>query len=176
MVLRATAFSLLALPLLADGPHFGIQGQAVKPTTGSLRAQVDDKTGTSVGLHVDWNPDGGHVLRFRLDDLKFPERTGAAPAQKLQLEGRGGGVDYLWYWRDRPEGGYLALGAALTEWRFKDSTLPKPDKKQLLNGSVGVGTQFSRFMGVELRYTLSNLDTETRFRPNFFSAQVLLHF
>lgn len=176
MSLRAPALCLLALPLLADGPHFGVQGQAVKATSGSLREEGKDKTGTSVGVHVDWNPDGGHVFRFRVDVLKFPERPGTLPNQKLQLEGRGGGADYLWYWRGRPEGGYLALGAALTEWRFKDSTVPKPDKKQLLNGSIGVGSQFNRFMGVELRYTLSNLDTETRFRPNFFSAQLLLHF
>lgn len=176
MSFRAAALSLLALPLCADSPHVGVQGQAVKASTGSLREQVDDKTGTSVGVHVDWNPDGGNVLRFRADLLRFPEREGATVDQKLRLEATSVGADYLWYWRGRPEGGYLALGLALAEWRFKDSLAPKAEKMQLLNGSLGVGTQFSRFMGVELRYTLSNLDPETRFRPSSFSAQILLHF
>ncbi len=176
MSFRAFALSLMALPLAADDLHFGIQGQAVKPSTGTLRAEVGNKSGTAYGLHLDWNPDGGSVIRFRIDALKFPERVGTPVTRKLQLEGRGVGADYLWYWRGRPEGGYFTLGAALTEWQFKDSAAPKTEKKQLLNGSVGCGTQFSRFMGVELRYTQSNLDTETRFRPSFFSAQVLLHF
>ena len=175
MSFRAALLSLMVLPLAADDLHFGVQGQAVKASSGSLRTEADDKTGTSLGAHLDWNPDGGSVLRFRADFLRFKEREGATPTDKLRLEARSLGTDYLYYWRGRPEGGYVALGVALTEWRFQETGVDDR-KKQLLNGSLGFGTQFSRFMGVELRYTLSNLDAETRFRPSFFSAQVLLHF
>lgn len=152
----------------AEGLRYGVQVALVAPTSNSLKDITDRQMGYSLGGQVTWDWKEGQVLRGRVDYTAFPRYTveyRGINTYKIAhtVAGISGGVDYLYFWSGRAEGLYLTGGITISSWGL--------DAKYSgdLNGTVsrgktgpgvagGLGWQFTRNLGVELRGTYSQWD------------------
>ncbi|MBP1773895.1 MAG: outer membrane protein beta-barrel domain [Holophagaceae bacterium] len=145
-----------------EGPRFGLQAGINLPQS-DLKDAVDSKAGFNLGAQVTFDLRGGHMLRPRFDYTWYPEYTvsggGASASAKFSNLTLGG--DYLYFVEGRPEGFYVTGGLAVVQWKgevnatflgISDSSSETTTKLGL---AAGVGYQFNKTVGAEVRYLKS---------------------
>ena len=164
-VLTLTAAALVATGLSAqEGPRFGLQAGLNLPQS-DLKDAVDDKVGFTIGAQVTFDLRGGHMVRPRLDYTWFPEyrmsRSGASASAKFSNLSLG--ADYLYFVEGRPQGFYVTGGLALVHWKGEASySIPgigsgsTDETTNKLGLAAGVGYQFNKTVGAEVRYLKSS--------------------
>lgn len=163
LVLTAAA---LAAPALSaqEGPRFGLQAGLNLPQS-DLKDAVDSKIGFNVGAQVTFDLRGGHMVRPRLDYTWFPEYTvsGGGASASTKLSNLSLGVDYLYFVDGKPQGFYVTGGLAAMKWKMEvDATIPgfgsvsASEDTTKLGLAVGVGYQFNKTVGAEVRYLKSS--------------------
>jgi len=168
MTLRALtliAATLAGTALSAqEGPRFGLQAGVNIPQS-DLKDAVDSKPGFTIGAHGTFDFRGGHMLRPRLDYTWFPSYShgaafGASVDQKVSNFALG--ADYLYFVEGRPQGFYITGGASAIHWKMEaDITIPgigsgsTSETTTKLGVAAGVGYQFNRTVGAEVRYLKS---------------------
>ncbi len=164
MQLRSLALTTLALAgtslAAQEGPRFGVQVTLNQPQS-DLKDAVDSKLGYGLGAHLAVDLNGGHMLRPRFDATWYPERkeSDAFGSFSTKFSSMSLGMDYLYHFGGKSEGVYLTVGAAAAQWKvewnatatgfFSDSGSEKTTKLAL---SAGLGYQFNKTFGGELRY------------------------
>jgi hypothetical protein len=150
--------------LQAEEPRLGVQVIGSIPS-GGLKDVTDGHAGWGVGAHMTFDLGGAHLLRPRLDGVFYPsagEHGATQKATDLSL-----GSDYLFFLGGKQEGLYLMGGLAVHRWEFKASTQPVggyPGYSGATNStqfgySLGVGCDFTRALGAEVRYVDSRFTT-----------------
>jgi len=177
VALCAAALGFGSMAAKAEEPRFGLQLHANFPT-GDLKTAVDSKPGAGLGAHVTFDLGGGHLLRPRLDGVFFPESDlhgFKTKASDLSL-----GVDYLYFPRGKPEGLYLTAGLGLHRWKVDTTTPAQPplwpagsdsQTSSRFGYSAGLGYNFNRSVGSELRYTSSHYANRTAWDPSANAVQ-----
>ena len=180
---RLTALTTVALGFgsataQAEEPRFGLQVHASIPS-GDLKTAVDNKPGAGLGAHVTFDLSGGHLIRPRFDAVLFPESDLSGfktKARDLSL-----GADYLYFPGGRPDGLYVTAGVGLHRWKVDRTTPALPplwpassdsQASSRFGYSAGLGYNFNRSVGVELRYTSSHYANRTAWDPSANSLQV----
>ena len=145
----------LLLPLLVAGARcqdlrWGFQAGAAFPQ-GDLARALDDATGFGGGLHLLADFSGPHALRGRFEAVTFKKGQDAAGAD-ARLTAVRLGADYLYFFQGGTASGpYLSAGLDHTWWRM-EATAPgfdRTDTKGAFGGSVALGYQFTRRLGLE---------------------------
>lgn len=166
MTIRALilAAAALAAPALSaqEGPRFGLQVGVNLPQS-DLKDAVDSKAGFNVGAQVTFNPAGGHMIRPRLDYTWFPEYSVSDPSASasMKLSHVALGADYLYFVDGKPQGFYITGGISAVQWKMEVSAtylgLSASDSETTtkLGLAAGVGYQFNRTVGAEVRYLKS---------------------
>lgn len=148
--------ALVLLPLLAVGAQaqelrWGFQAGATFPK-GDLARALEDATGFGGGLHLLADFSGPHALRGRFEAVTF-KRSQDALGADARLTAVRLGADYLFFLQGGTlSGPYLAAGLDHTWWRFERTApgMEQTETKGALGGSLGVGYQFTRLLGLEL--------------------------
>jgi opacity protein-like surface antigen len=180
MIHRRLALSLVLLAAGAahgQSPRFGLQGTLSVPSA-DLKT-VTSSGGYGVALTLDILLSGGHVLRPRFDYIYYREKTTVdafsfgsityRTTDKYSINSAGLGLDYAYYTAGRPEGFYLLAGIHESRYEVKDTfsqsitgqptiTDQNRDKtKNKLGYAVGLGYDFNRAWGAQLRLTSVDL-------------------
>jgi predicted porin len=167
-----------AATVRAEEPRFGLQVHASVPI-GDLKTAVDNKPGAGLGTHVTFDLGGGHLIRPRLDGVFFPESDlhgFKTKASDLSL-----GVDYLYFPGGKPDGLYLTAGLGLHRWKVDTTTPALPplwpatsdsQTSSRFGYSAGLGYNFNRSVGVELRYINSHYANRTAWDQTSNSLQM----
>lgn len=166
MTLRALtliAAALVAPALCAqEGPRFGLQAGLNIPQS-DLKDAVDSKLGFNIGAHGTFDLRGGHMIRPRLDYIWFPEysaNAGGASAN-AKFSSLSLGADYLYFVEGKPQGFYVTAGAAAMQWKMEVSasflgySASASETTTKLGLAAGVGYQFNKTVGAEVRYLKS---------------------
>ncbi len=167
MTIRALilAAAALAAPALSaqEGPRFGLQVGVNLPQS-DLKDAVDSKAGLNVGAQVTFNPTGGHMIRPRLDYTWFPEYNqdfmGASVGMKISNLALG--ADYLYFVDGKPQGFYITGGLSAVRWKMEVSasylgaSASESEETTKLGLAAGVGYQFNKTVGAEVRYLKSS--------------------
>jgi hypothetical protein len=185
---RSAALSVAALILgstfaRAEEPRYGLQLHASLPM-GDLKNAVDNKPGAGLGAHMTFDLGKGHVLRPRFDAVFFPEGTFNGFKTKAHDLSLGG--DYLYFPGGKPDGLYLTAGLGLHRWTV-DSVTPAVASAPATSGTqsssrfgyaAGLGYNFNRSVGAELRYVSTHYANQTAWDPaaNAFQAGVTFRF
>lgn len=166
MTLRTLVLTLAALSAPALGaqeaPRFGLQAGLNLPQA-DLKDAVDDKVGVNIGAHMALSFKGGHMLRPRVDYTWFPEHTmsGGGASVSVKFSGLSLGSDYLYFVDGTAQGLYFTGGLALIQWKaessasFLGSSASGSETTTKLGVAAGLGYQFNRTVGAELRYQTS---------------------
>ena len=145
-----------------EGPRFGLQLGLNLPQS-DLKDAVDSKVGFNVGAQTTFGFSGGHMLRPRLDYAWFPEYTEsyAGATSGVKISSLGLGADYLYFVEGRPQGFYITGGLSAVRWKLEvsasylGSSFSDSEDTTKLGAAVGVGYQFNRTVGAEVRYLKS---------------------
>lgn len=141
-------------------PRFGLQAGLNQPQA-ELKDAVYDKSGFNIGIHMTVSLRGGHALRPRLDYLEFPKASYIGGGADSQITNVSLGLDYLYFPAGRPQGLYLTAGAAAVEWKMATELnilghmISRNAVTTKLGLTAGIGYQFNRTVGAELRYLAS---------------------
>lgn len=167
MNLRSFALVVAALvaPALVaqEGPRFGLQAGVNLPQS-DLKDAVDSKAGINIGAHMTLDFRGGHMLRPRVDYTWFPEysvSSGGASAS-VKFSNLSLGADYLYFVDGKPQGLYFTGGLALVQWKGESSVsvpgygVSASETTTKLGLAAGVGYQFNKTVGGEIRYMKSS--------------------
>ena len=177
--LAALSMAVLILgstPARAEEPRYGLQLHANLPS-GDLKNAVEDKPGAGLGAHITFDLGGGHVIRPRVDAMFFPE--GSFNGFKTKANDLSLGADYLYFPGGKPNGLYLTAGLGLHRWSV-DSTTPAVGSAPATSGTqsssrfgyaAGLGYNFNRSVGAELRYVSTHYATRTAWDPAANSLQ-----
>ncbi len=155
---RITLATLLAAgcSLVAQDARFGIQGQIAIPQ-GDLKDAVDSKPGLGAGVHYTFAFDQ-HVIRPRFDVTFYPEADLGSVETKVNSLALG--ADYLYFVEGRDRGLYFTAGLSAIRWDV-DVNIPGVGSDSYnttkLGVAGGVGYQWTRAFGTELRYVKSSL-------------------
>lgn len=173
----AVAIAFGAVQARAEEPRFGLQLHANLPT-GDLKEAVDNKPGAGLGAHVTFDLGAGHVLRPRFDAVFYPE--GTVNGFKTKASDLSLGADYLYFPGGKPDGLYLTAGLGLHRWSV-DTTTPVLGPLPATSGSqtsyrfgyaAGLGYNFNRTVGAELRFVSSHYANHTAWDPTAKALQV----
>jgi hypothetical protein len=156
----------LAIPLSAgDKVKAGFTFQINQPG-GDLKADTNDKTGGGLSFILPVNLGGGHVLRPRFDvnvyRISDHGRYSDDYREEVDFTAASLGVDYLFYVQRRYQGFYLSAGLNVTRWGLQYTTRDRHGSglhttsdyernSTNLGAALGVGYQFNRWFGLELR-------------------------
>lgn len=164
MNIRAITLALAALAAPALGAQeavrYGLLASLNLPQS-DLKDAVDSKVGFSIGVQATFDLRGGHMLRPRYDYTWFPEykETFAGDSFSTKFTRTSLGVDYLYFVDGKPQGFYVTAGIAAVQWavevNFSLSGLGSGSNSQTTNKlalAAGVGYQFNRTVGADLRY------------------------
>jgi opacity protein-like surface antigen len=172
----AVAIACGAVQARAEEPRFGLQLHANLPT-GDLKDAVDNKPGAGLGAHVTFDLGAGHVIRPRFDAVFFPE--GSVNGFKTKANDLSLGADYLYFPSGKPDGLYLTAGLGLHRWSV-DTTIPgfglfpaasASQKSSRFGYSAGLGYNFNRIVGAELRFVSTHYANQTAWDPTANSLQ-----
>lgn len=167
MTLRALtliAATLAGTALSAqEGPRFGLQAGVNIPQS-DLKDAVDSKPGFTIGAHGTFDFRGGHMLRPRLDYTWFPEYKVSDPGGSVDVtfSSLSLGADYLYFVEGKPQGFYVTGGLALVRWKaevngsFLGTGFSSSEETTKLGLAAGVGYQFNKTVGAEVRYLKSS--------------------
>jgi hypothetical protein len=149
-----------------EGLRFGLQVGVAFPTTKTFKYYSDKSMGFVFGAQMTWDLAVDRRLRARVDFTKFPKETvqslaGLAKPEESSITGVSGGVDYLWFTQGKPEGFYLAGGLGISQWN-QDTNTTGNTKDSSLGFAAGLGWQFNKTFGVELRGTWSRWETNIK--------------
>jgi opacity protein-like surface antigen len=168
MNLRTLTLAALALGSLGlqaqEGPRFGLQGSLSLPQ-GDLKDAVDSKMGYGLGAHMTFDLTGGHMLRPRLDATWYPKYTVSDPSGSLGVtfSNVALGADYLYFVEGKPQGLYFTGGLSAVRWKAQtDVTVlgisgSETESTTKLGVAAGLGYQFNKTVGAELRYQTSKV-------------------
>ncbi len=163
--LSLTALALGSLGLQAqEGPRFGLQATLSLPQ-GDLKDAVDSKMGYGVGAHVTFDLAGGHMIRPRLDATWYPKYTVSDPfgSASLTYSNIALGADYLYFVEGKPQGLYFTGGLSAVQWKGEATVtvlgISGSDSQTTtkLGLAAGLGYQFNKTVGAELRYQTSKV-------------------
>lgn len=155
---RITLATLLAAGcgLTAQEARFGLQGQVSIPQ-GDLKDAVDSKPGLGLGVHYTFAFDQ-HVIRPRFDATFYPEADFGGVETKVNSLALG--ADYLYFVEGRDRGLYITGGLSAIRWEV-DVNIPGfgsgSSHTTKLGVAGGVGYQWNRAFGTELRFVKSSL-------------------
>lgn len=142
--------------LAAQEARFGIHGQVSIPQ-GDLKDAVDSKLGLGLGAHGTFAFDH-HVIRPRFDFTFYPEADLGGVETKVNSLALG--ADYLYFVDGRDRGVYFTAGLSAIRWEV-DVNLPGLGSGSYhttkLGLAAGLGYQWTRAIGTELRYVKSSL-------------------
>lgn len=157
--------------LSAQDARFGLQGTLAFPQ-GDLKDGVDSKMGYGLGVHGTFAFDQ-HAIRPRLDYTLYSKRD-LFPGFTTQVSSLNYGVDYLYFTQAKDQGLYLIGGASAVRWNIKAEGfgMSESENTTKLGLSAGVGYQWNKTFGTELRYQTSSIDQETTANNMFLSATV----
>ena len=168
MNLRSLSLTALALGSLGrqaqEGPRFGLQATLSLPQ-GDLKDAVDSKMGYGVGAHVTFDLQGGHMIRPRLDATWYPKYTvsDAFGSASVTYSNLSLGADYLYFVEGKPQGLYFTGGLSAVQWKGEASVnvlgISGSDSETTtkLGLAAGLGYQFNKTVGAELRYQTSKV-------------------
>lgn len=141
--------------LSAVTPDFGVQGALAIPA-GDLSDGAN--LGIQGGGHAWWHFQGGHALMARVDATFYGSKDG------LTVNSFGVAADYTFFPESRGRGLYLLGGLSFLRYELSAEL---SDSRNKLGLDLGVGYQFNRALGMQLRYTTHEIDSLT-----FASANV----
>jgi len=146
--------ALLALPLAAQEPQFGVHGGFTLPA-GDLGSTLDHSFGLTVGGHMGFYYSGGHELRPRLELTRFDggwHPVGDGHFSRSRVSSWTLGADYLYHTDMRPTGPYLLMGLGNSWWQNNTEGRPSATQSSL-SVSLGGGFRFDRHWALEGRFT-----------------------
>jgi len=153
------AFLAAGCCLSAQEARFGLQGQVSLPQ-GDLKDGVDNKLGLGFGVHATFGF-GPHGIRPRYDFTFYPEAK--LSGVETQVKNMALGADYLYFVEGGDQGVYLTAGLSAIRWEL-DVNIAGFDSDSYnttkLGVAVGVGYQWTRAFGAEVRYVKSSLNHE----------------
>lgn len=160
-------------PVCAESPRLGVQIHGNVPT-GGFSDTVDDQIGLGGGLHMTFDLGRGHMLRPRADYLAFPEASRDFGTVQIhrKVSAVSAGLDYLYFFKKKPDGFYLTGGLSMNRWTVKTNEyIDQTDRSNKLGFSMGVGYNFNSSLGAEVRYTNSSSyasnNAHTPFRTSY---------
>lgn len=160
MILNRIALATLfaaGAGLMAQDARFGVQVQASIPQ-GDLKDLVDSKLGIGAGVHGTFAFDQ-HAIRPRLDYVFYPEADLSGVKNKVSSLSLG--ADYLYFVDAKDSGIYFTGGLSAIRWNtdttFKGVSVSNDTTK--LGVAVGLGYQWNKAVGTEVRYISSNLNS-----------------
>lgn len=142
--------------LAAQEARFGLQGQVSIPQ-GDLKDAVDSKLGLGLGVHGTFAFDH-HVIRPRLDFTFYPEADFGGVEAKVNSMALG--ADYLYFVEGKDRGVYFTAGLSAIRWEVDVNISgfgSGSSNTTKLGVAGGVGYQWNRAFGAELRYVKSSL-------------------
>lgn len=144
--------------LMAQDARYGFQVTASIPQ-GDLKDLVDSKLGIGAGVHATYAFDQ-HVIRPRVDYGFFPEAD--LSGIKNKVTSLAFGADYLYFVDGKDNGVYFTGGLSAIRWNV-DTTFPgQPSvsgNTTKLGVAAGVGFQWTKAFGTEVRYINSSLSS-----------------
>ncbi|WP_243317408.1 outer membrane beta-barrel protein [Geothrix paludis] len=168
MTIRALILAAAALvaPALSaqEGPRFGLQAGLNIPQS-DLKDAVDSKVGFNIGAQATFDLRGGHMIRPRLDYTWFPEYSvsGGGASASLKMSNISLGADYMYFVDGKPQGFYFTAGAAAMQWKMEANVSisgfgsgSSSETTTKLGLAAGVGYQFNKTVGAEVRYLKSS--------------------
>jgi len=152
-LVAATTFGLQAQDV-----RFGVQASLNQPQS-DLKDAVDSKLGFGVGAHALVDFGSGHALRPRVDYLWFPEYN-PAPGTSLKVNNLSAGADYLYFVEGKQEGIYFTGGLSVNRWKAEATAIgfSSSDTTTKLGIAAGLGYQFNKALGAEVRYQKGKAD------------------
>ena len=116
--------------------------------------------GFGLGAHMTLDLKGGHMIRPRLDATWYPKFStgdstfgGSTKFSNVSL-----GADYLYFVEGKPEGLYFTGGLSAVRWKAEadvtlfGTTMSDSESTTKLGLAAGLGYQFNKTVGAELRY------------------------
>ena len=146
-----------------EGLRWGVQVGIATPTTDTFKYFSDKGTGFVIGAQATWDWTVDMRWRARVDYTAFPKATvnslaGHSVREDNSITGITAGLDHLYFWSGKPEGFYTTVGVALTNWKQGTNTTGDTTKTSL-GLAAGMGAQFNKAFGLELRATWARWDT-----------------
>lgn len=145
--------ALLALPLAAQEPQFGVHAGFALPA-GDLGSALDRNFGLTVGGHAGFYRSGGHELRPRAEFTRFDggwHPVGDGRFSRSRISSLTLGCDYLYHTEMRPTGLYLLMGLGNSWWQDRTEGQPSASQSSLAV-SLGAGYRVDRHWSVEGRF------------------------
>ncbi len=174
-------FTAISLALLAassfaqaEDTRFGFQATVSKPA-GDVGEKdwMDSKLGYGIGLHLLVDLGGGGAIVPRIDYTMYKnDRTiGSFITEDARLKILSGGADFHYYFSgEASQGFYIMGGLGYASGKFENEyaspviILNSDGSKGAFYIQAGLGLQFTRNFGVEVRYqSLDFKDVDTTF-------------
>jgi len=139
-----------ALALSAQEVRFGVQGALSLPA-GDLSDNAGG--GLQVGGHARWAFNGGHGIMARADATFFGQKYG------VDVSDLAFGGDYTYHFERRQRGLYVLAGLSQQNYRTSFQGYSQSDSS--LGLDLGAGYDLDRHLGLQARYTSSNVNEMT---------------
>jgi hypothetical protein len=150
--------------LMAQDARFGLQAQIAVPQ-GDLKDAVDSKLGLGAGVHGTFAFDQ-HAIRPRFDYTFYPEAD--LSGVKTKVSSMALGADYLYFVDGKDQGVYFTAGLSAIRWKVEVNTPFFSDSTTKLGVAAGLGYQWTKAFGTEVRYVNSSID------PNFTANNIVV--
>ena len=149
---RAAAILIMgtALALSAQGVRFGVQGALSLPAN-DLADNAD--TGLQLGGHARWDFRNGHGLMARADATFFGQNDG------VDVSSLAVAADYTYHFERRQRGLYVLAG--LAQQNYRTSFHGDSQNDSGLGFDLGAGYDLDRNLGLQARYTTTNVSDAT---------------
>jgi hypothetical protein len=149
-----------------EGLRFGLQLGFAFPTTDTFKYYSDKSMGMVFGAQMTWDLKADRRLRGRVDFTKFPKKSVGSLAingkkEDATITGVTGMIDYIWFTDGKPEGFYVTGGLGIAQWN-QDTSTTGNTKDSSLAFAGGLGWQFNKTFGLELRSTWSRWETNIK--------------
>jgi len=161
----------LGLPAAAERPHFGF-GVHIDAPVGALKTDLDGKLGGGANFQVtfDLTPRLSVRPRFDLDYMRVShhKRAGTNFEEEVGFGSVGFGADLVGILTgERNRGLYWTAGAGALRWfqtynaTDRNGSTSTDTKRNRFSayGAYGLGWQFNRLVGVEVRNVISRYDS-----------------
>ncbi|MDR3673234.1 MAG: outer membrane beta-barrel protein [Holophaga sp.] len=139
-----------ALSLSAQEARFGVQGALAIPTS-DLSDNAD--AGLQVGGHAKWDFTHGHGIMARVDATFFGQNDG------VDVTNLAVAADYTYHFERRQRGLYVLAG--LSGQNYHSSYHGYSQNDNGLGLDLGVGYDLDRHVGLQARYTTTNVSNAT---------------
>lgn len=146
--------------LMAQDARFGLQAQIAIPQ-GDLKDAVDSKLGLGAGVHATFAFDQ-HAIRPRFDYTFYPEAD--LSGVKTKVSSMALGADYLYFVDGKDQGVYFTGGLSAIRWKVDVDVAgfgSDSASTTKLGVAAGLGYQWTKAFGTEIRYVNSSLDPNT---------------